>query len=106
MFVIIGEKSKAVSNSSKNLCLTCGRYFARTYALTDEAERLCLSNYDNPVRLKGPVSVCTDYYNKNAPDKYDMEKIAWTIEASKKKVGFGAEYDIIVKPPKRKEEEL
>lgn len=105
MFVIIGNRAKAVSDSSKNLCLTCRNYFARTYALTDESERICLVNYDKPTRLRGPVSICTDYQDKNTPDKYSMEKIAWTIESSKKVVGFGAEMDITIKPPKKKEED-
>jgi hypothetical protein len=101
MFVIIGEKSKAASSLSDDLCLTCHNFQEIRYSLNESAERVCHYNGQKSP-LKGPVSSCSMYADRNHPSKWEMEQIAWTIEASKKKVGFGAEMDITINPPKKK----
>lgn len=100
MFVIIGDRSRAVASSYKNLCLTCQNYMAMKYSLNDREERVCVANYNHPIKLRGPVSQCTDYSDKTRPSKHEMNKIAWAIEPSKRKVGFGAEVDFI--PPSKR----
>lgn len=36
-----------------------------------------------------PVFDCTSYVDANMPSKYDMEKIAWVLDVSKKNsIGF------------------
>jgi hypothetical protein len=103
MFIIISDKARAASDSSKNLCLTCWDYRAITYALTDQEERLCVNIPDKALRLRGPVSRCTDYRDKTKPGKYEMDKMAWAIEPSKKRVGFGFESVKFVPPSERKD---
>ena len=103
MLIVIGDRSRAVAQSNVNLCLTCRHYSAVAYSLNDSEERNCYRNYENPVRLRGPVSRCTDYDNKTAPSEHEMRKIAWSIEPSTRKVGFDTCVEI--KPPKRKDDD-
>ena len=51
------------------------------------------------MRLRGPVSDCTDFRDKSQPYRDEMEKIAWIIEPSKRTAGFNP--DIRFAPPKR-----
>lgn len=88
MFIIISDRQKAASRSTANLCLTCREYRAVRYALDDREERLCMEDRDRPMRLRGPVAQCTDYYDKTKPGKYELDKMAWAIEPSKRRVGF------------------
>ena len=88
MFLIIGERSRAAAKSSENLCLKCLNYSGLRYALDDREERVCIANIHDPRRLRGPVAECSDFADKTRPSKYDMNKIAWAIEPSKRRVGF------------------
>lgn len=88
--------------------MTCSSYFARTNGLNDVTERFCLfvaQSGGGAHKLSGPISVCTDYKDKNSPDKWEMEKIAWTLELSRKKVGFDTVFEPIFKAPKKREDE-
>ena len=104
MLVIIGEKSRASAAANQNLCLTC-RYYRRVrYGLDDREERTCNHTGNSWFPLRGPVSECTDYIDKSRPYMHDMEKIAWTIETSKRTVGFNPEIKFV--PPKKRDEDL
>lgn len=101
MFVIIGEKTRAASSLATDLCMSCEHFQVVRYSRNETEQRLC--HYNGHMRpLHGPVASCNLYGDKNQPSKWDMEKIAWTIEASKKKVGFGAEIEVHINPPKKK----
>ena len=103
MFIIIGDKAKATTDSATNLCLTCYSYTGITYSLNDQEERICAFNSYHPKRLKGPVSRCTDYSDKTKPPKYEMDKMAWAIEPSKRRVGFGFESVKFIPPSERRD---
>jgi hypothetical protein len=100
MFIIIGDKSRATARSSDNLCPNCSNYAAVRYALDDREERICLDNAHFPRRLRGPVATCTSFYDKTKPNKHEMDKIAWTIETSKRTIGFENQVKFI--PPSQR----
>lgn len=103
-FMIIGDKSRAVSRSTENLCPKCLYCTAITYALDDRQERICNVISGIPLRLRGPVSRCLDFQERNKPGKFEMDKMAWAIEASKCKVGFSAEMEIKFVPPSERKD--
>jgi len=88
MFVIIGERSRAASDSRQNLCLKCWNYHGRKYAIDDSEVHLCCTMSNHPQRLRGPVSQCSDFQDKSKPNKHELDKIAWIIDPNHKKVGF------------------
>lgn len=89
MFLIIGERSRAASRSNENLCLKCWNYSGIKYSLDDREERCCTRLSGNqPMALRGPVSQCSDFQDRTKPGKEEMNKMAWIIEPSKRKVGF------------------
>lgn len=102
MFIIIGDKSRATARASDNLCVNCSNYLGRKYSLDDHEERLCVSVPSHPTRLRGPVSTCSDFYDKTKPSKSEMNKIAWIVEPSKRRVGFDAAVEII--PPSKRDD--
>lgn len=104
MFIIISDRQKAASRSTTNLCLTCHQYRAVRYALDDREERYCVENRDRPMRLRGPVAQCTDYDNKTQPSKWELDKMAWAIEPSKRRVGFGELMDVKFIPPSERKD--
>lgn len=105
MLVIIGEKSRATAAAKENICLKCRNYFAFQYSDNDQKTHMCtLWGTSKPIILKGPVSSCTDFSDTSQPFKSDMEKIAWTIESSKRTTGFHADVRFI--PPKKRDGDL
>jgi len=88
VFLIIGEKSRAAAQANVNLCATCSYYSRRRFSQNNREIHMCSENYQSPFALSGPVSACSSYYDKNKPQLHDLDKIAWTIETSKKTVGF------------------
>ena len=104
MFLIIGDKARAVSRSSENLCPKCLYSVGITYALTDKQTRLCTVISGHPLRMEGPVSRCLDFQERNKPGKYEMDKMAWAIEPSKRKVGFGTEIEVKFVPPSERKD--
>lgn len=106
MLVIIGERSKAVADGSRNLCPSCRNYFSYTYALNNQIEHFCSILQSGALRMKGPVSRCSDWSDKNQPYRSDMEKMAWILEVSHKTVGFGGERNVkVIAPSDRKDAE-
>lgn len=99
MFVIISDRQRASARSSQNLCLTCRDYRAVKFALDNQEERMCMNNSDRPMKLRGPVSDCTDYTDKTKPLRWEMDKMAWAIEPAKQIKGFGNESTVRFVPP-------
>jgi hypothetical protein len=104
MFIIISDRQKATSRANQNLCVTCCDYRAVTYALDDQQERLCMNQPERPMRLRGPVSCCTDYVDKTKPRKWEMDKMAWAIEPTRQIKGFGAESTVKFVPPSERKD--
>lgn len=78
---------KIVSSRIKGLCVLCNHGLVREYENGD-TETICSANPAERT-ITRPVIRCTDYTDRRRDDKYQMEKIAWTIRTDKKgKFGF------------------
>lgn len=89
-----GREVESKINSSKRpskfgLCSTCSSFhYLRT--LYDNESAIC-DKYKSRVPCVDRIIECTDYYPFDAPDIYDMTRMAHFIEAKKeKKIGFGS----------------
>jgi hypothetical protein len=88
MFLILSDKARAVRDSSKNLCVQCRFYHWRVDAQTEKELRICCVSNTNTLPLTGPVARCNDFRDANRPPLQAMEQIAWTLDTSKRSVGF------------------
>lgn len=84
-----------IAEKQIGLCATCRAGHTHEYAGRD-AVTIC-SELSPSVTISRPVVRCSDYDNKNAPSKWDMEKIAWTLLTDKNRNVIGFE------PPKKEE---
>ena len=97
-FSIKGQKTL---NGSEDLCKTCQA--SRITIINNQEERLCLTNYYFPVKMEGRVQACSRYNKVGEPSLYNLEKIAWDFEVSRKEVGFGGGMDVkVIRPSERK----
>jgi hypothetical protein len=72
----------------RGLCATCNSGMVREGDRFTEAEIFC-SVSRTAGRVPFLVRACSDYTAKNAPDKWEMEQIAWVLEVKKGRViGF------------------
>jgi hypothetical protein len=99
--VIIGERHRAAQSDKTNLCLKCDYYLSVEFSRSAQQLKVCTVINSNPIHLSGPVATCNCFYDKTAPSKHDMEKIAWTLELQKSTVGFAAEQVRFLPPAKK-----
>lgn len=73
------------ARGSENLCHTCKNALVRE----DNFNRQSVKCSAGAGWVKTKTVRCSDYIHRNLTEKWDLEKIAWTITADPKgKVGF------------------
>ena len=87
---------------NKSICATC-RHAQNTTGLNLQVRTRCNANYNHPVYITYPVSVCSMYDDKRMPSFYNMEQIAWTIQTrSRGPAGFaGNMNEVVISPPNK-----
>jgi hypothetical protein len=72
----------------------CGGCEHASIMINTRGQELVKCHFHHPsIRMTAPIVSCSDFQAKGTLDRWDMEKIAWTVETKQGKVvGF--------KPPK------
>lgn len=83
---------KRVSLGKYGLCSRCKHLKVQITRLHDECV-ICMANNDNRGTLRpsryDPVVICSDFYHKNQPDLWEMERMATIIDVNvRKPAGF------------------
>ncbi len=76
-----------------SLCDSC-RFVQRMERAGGSIHRIC-NVEPNPLHIPGDIVKCSTYENKNTPQKYEMEAIAWILRPNTSSKIFGFE------PPKK-----
>lgn len=105
MLVKLNPRATSTSCGAENLCLKCSYYSRKKYALDDQETKICTVNGGRGEHLRGPVAECTDFYDKTETSLREMKEIAWVIEIKKANVGFGADMQVSLVPPKKKKDD-
>lgn len=103
------KMSGATPSGNKSLCYTCKHSIVVKGINCEEAILCNEAFYKNGATLVPfRVAECTMFQNRNHPEKYEMEKIAWSVEARRRgPVGFDQcsnEMDIVITEPKKKDD--
>ncbi len=87
-----------MAHKGVGLCATCREGHTEEYENGDTATFCSVLMY-TPRRITTPVVRCSDYDQSGHLNKYELEKLAWTIQTDKSglKVGFA--------PPKKKDDD-
>lgn len=74
----------------RGLCSTCREAQTIEYENGKVLQLCTASPSGEPLRITQVVSRCSDYDNKMVPSKWEMEKVAWTLNTDKsgKVIGF------------------
>lgn len=93
----------STAKSGPSLCRTCK--FAQTVTGQNGEEIIKCDSFSKFLNFR--VATCSVYHPSNMPWKYEMEEIAWLVEARKRgPVGFkpgDPEMEYVIVPPNRGE---
>ena len=72
-----------------SLCRSCRHAHIQLGYADSEIEVRCGYNYENPRLVSFAVRECTHYTSKITPTMWEMEKMAWVLDARTVKAGAG-----------------
>lgn len=83
---IVNKIRNGTRSDSTDLCASCCKCVIRKGGRESDEARYC-NEFMN--QLRGRVSECSGYYNKNLPSIRDLRETAWILSTDKKKeIGF------------------
>lgn len=87
---VVFKVRNGTERGDENLCASCANCHHFREGATGRETVSCHANYQNPMRLRGPIARCNRYIDARRPTLNQMVEIAWQVETSKtgKTIGF------------------